>query len=245
MEIFAGLSVLVLLLIALFVTIKTYALWFRTRGLPELLLALYLTCATVLGYPLAIAMGQIPAAENRALHVATQVIMAFGWTCLLLFTLNVFRKGVVWAWCVVGASMSLILAGGGAYIAEVLGENPRPPAEMIELVAFNSIPSAIAYLWTTWEAFGYHLRLKLRLQLNLADPVVVNRMLLWGIMTLSAGVAVVISMVAMLFGHYLSPAVVVGCSAMGLIHAGSLFLAFHPPGWYRRWLEQGAPAAGA
>ena len=43
MEIFAGLSVLFLVLTALVIAIKTFALWRRTRGAPELLLGLYLT----------------------------------------------------------------------------------------------------------------------------------------------------------------------------------------------------------
>ena len=52
MEVFAGLSVCVLVLIALFVAIKTFAVWRRTRGLPELLLGTMLVTATVLGLSL-------------------------------------------------------------------------------------------------------------------------------------------------------------------------------------------------
>jgi hypothetical protein len=244
-EVFAGLSVLVLILVALFIATKTFALWLRTRGLPELLLAMYLSCATVTGYPLAIAMHLIPASQNWLIHAAGEVIMSLGAACLLLFTLNVFRANALWARFLVGLALSIAVATCVAYIIETTGANPRPPQEMPGFVASISLPIGIGYFWTTFESLGYHRRLKLRLRLGLSEVVVVNRMLLWGIMTLSAGVALVINMVALLAGSYMSPPVVLVSSILGVVHASCLFLAFHPPVWYRVWLERGAPAEGS
>jgi hypothetical protein len=245
MEIFAGLSVGVLILAALVVVTKTLALWFRTRGLPELLLSLYLSFATVIGYPLAITMGLIPASENWQIHVVAQVVMALGWVSLLLFTLNVFRRDTSWAKWLVGLSVSFVVATVGAYILEVTGANPRTPQEMPGFTAIISTPVAIAYFWTAFEALFYHRQLKLRLRLGLAENAVVNRVLLWGLMALAAGAALVINVAALLAGSYLSPPIVVISSIFGLVHASCLFLAFHPPAWYRRWLESSAPVAAA
>jgi hypothetical protein len=247
MEIFAGLSVLLLVVVALAIAVKTFVLWFRTRGLPELLLGLYLTCATVTGYPLAIAMTRVTASENPLVHVAAELIMSTGWVCLLLFTLKVFRPDVLWARVLVGLALTVVVVTGGMYILEATGENPRAPQEMIGFILGNSLPVAFAYFWTTFESFHYHRRLKLRLRLGLTDVVLVNRFLLWGLMTLAAGAALVINMATLvLTGSYMSPLVVLVSSALGVAHACCLFLAFHPPGWYRGWLEQGgAPAEGA
>jgi hypothetical protein len=245
MEIFAGLAVVSLVLVAMIVVVKTFILWLRTRGLPELLLSLYLAAATVLGYPLVITSTRISPSQMWPLHLGSQLIMSVGFACLLLFTLRVFRPRALWAKCMVGLCLLSFAAGGVVYFFELTGENPRPAAELVEINLINSLPIAFAYLWTTLEALSYHRQLKLRLRLGLTEIAVVNRVLLWGLMTLAAGTAVVISLVGMAAGTLLSTPLVVVMSGLGLVHAFCLFLAFHPPRWYSAWLEGLAPASPA
>jgi hypothetical protein len=244
MEVFAGLSVGGLILAALVVAIKTFALWMRTRGLPELLLGMYLSCATVLGYPLMIASSQIPASQLWPLHLAGQVVTGVGFVCLLLFTLRVFRAAELWARWLVGLCLVLLTAGSGAYFSELIGENPRQVGEAVDIALLTSTPIAIAYFWTTLESLSYYRRLRLRLRLGLADVAVVNRVLLWGLMALAAGVAVIISLSGMLAGSFLSAPIVLVLSCLGAAHACCLFLAFPPPGGYRAWLDRRGPVAG-
>ena len=242
MEIFAGLSVGVLMLAAGVVAGKTLLLWRRTRGTPELLLGLYITCATLLGYPLAIAMTLVPASEGWPVHVAAQVVLSLGFTFLLLFTRRVFRPDAAWAAGLVGLALLGIVAATLTYVIEVTGANPRPPGELVEMVAANCFPAAVAYFWTTFESLGYHRRMKLRMRLGLAEPVVVDRFLLWGIMTLAAGFALVVNIGALFAGSFMSAPVVLVSSAMGMVHAVCLFLAFHPPDWYESWVVRRAAA---
>jgi hypothetical protein len=124
------------------------------------------------------------------------------------------------------------------YIAEVTGENPRELTKMVGLALFNSTGIAVAYFWTTLESLGSYRRLRLQLRLGLTEAIVANRVLLWGLMTLAAGVAVILNAVAILLGTPLSPPIVAISSGLGLLHAGFLFLAFNPPGWYRIWVER-------
>jgi hypothetical protein len=243
MEVFAGLSVGLLILAALVVATRTFALWRRTRGLPELLLSLYLTGATVLGYPLMIASSRIPPSELWPLHLAGQVVSSSGLACLLFFTLTVFRARDLWARCLVGLSLVLLVVGAVAYFFELTGENPRPVVELVDIMLINSSAIAFAYFWTTIEAFSYYRRLRLRLRLGLTEVVVVNRMLLWGLMTLAAGIAVIISVAGMLAGSFMTAPSVLVLSSLGAFHACCLFLAFHSPRWYRAWLERRAPVA--
>ena len=238
MEIFAGLSVGLLILAALVVAIRTFALWRRTRGLPELLLSLMLFSATVLGYPAMIATTLIPASQMWPLHVGAQALMTFGISCLLLFTLKVFRPDAFWARCLVAVALMLMVGAGVAYLIEVTGENPRPAVELVGINLLNSIPIAVAYFWTTLESLSYYRKLRLRLRLGLSDVVVANRVLLWGLMSLAAGIAVLINLVAMLAGSFLSAPIVLVSSCLGIVLASCLFLAFHPPGWYRGWLQR-------
>ena len=74
---------------------------------------------------------------------------------------------------------------------------------------------------------------------------VANRVLLWGMMSLAAGLAVVISAITMFAGSFMTAGIITLMSVLGLVHAGCLFFAFHPPAWYRAWLEQGSGAASA
>lgn len=244
MEIFAGLSVLVLILTAFAIALKTFALWLRTRGLPELLLAVYLSCATVTGYPLTIAMARIPASESWLLHVTATLVMSLGWVALLLFTLKVFRPGTLWARGLVGLSTCLVVTASGFYVIEATGANPRAPTELTGFILFNSLPAAIAYFWTTFEALGYYRRLRLQLRLGMAEATLVNRFLLWGLMTLAAGTALVMNMGAFLAGSFMSQPIVLVSSVLGVVHASCLFLAFHPPDWYRDWVERRAAVEG-
>lgn len=241
MEIFAGLSVGILILTALFVAIKTFSLWRRTRGLPELLLGTYLSCATVLGYTLMIVSTRIPPSELWPLHLGAQVLLSIGVACLLLFTLKVFRPDALWARSLVGVALLLFATGGVVYFLELTGESPRPAAELLGLNLLNTTPIGLAYFWTTFESLRYYRRLRLRLRLGLAEVAVANRFLLWGLMTLAAGIAVIVSLAGMLTGSFLTAPLVLVASCLGIAHAGFLFLAFHPPGWYRTWLERRAP----
>jgi len=241
MEILAGLSVGLLILAALFVVVRTFALWSRTRGLPELLLSLYLTCATVLGYPVTIAGTRVPPGEMMPLHMAGQLLMSIGFACLLFFTLKVFRPEALWARGLVGLCLLLFAVADVAYFIELIGENPRPFEQLTDISLITTTPIAIAYFWTTFESLSYYRRLKLRLRLGLAEAAVVNRVLLWGMMTVAAGLAVILSLAVMLAGSFLTGPVVFVLSCLGLVHACCLFLAFHPPAWYRSWLEPPAP----
>jgi hypothetical protein len=245
MEVFAGLSVGFLILAAFVVATRTFALWRRTRGVPELLLSMYLSCATVLGYPLMIASTQIPASEMWPLHFAGQVVTSIGLACLLFFTLRVFRAEDLWARCLVGLSLLLLTTGSVAFFIELIGENPRSAPEQVGVSLMNAGAIAIAYFWTTIESLSYYRRLRLRLRLGLAEVAVVNRMLLWGLMTLAAGIAVIISVAGMLAGSFLTAPIVLVLSCLGTVHACCLFLAFHSPAWYRACLDRRAPAMGS
>jgi hypothetical protein len=198
-----------------------------------------LLCATVIGYPLAVAGNQISATELLAIHVGYPLAINAGFACLLLFTLRVFRAAARWAKGLVAATMLVLAACAVAYIRDATGEHPSGPTQMAGLAFVNSTAIAVAYFWTTFESLGYYRRLLLQVRLGLSrGGLVPNRVLLFGLMALSAGIAVLINAGAMLAGAFMSPPIVAISSALGLVHASCLFLAFHPPGWYRTWVEQ-------
>ena len=78
-----------------------------------------------------------------------------------------------------------------------------------------------------------------------ADAIVVNRVLLWGLMGMAAGLAVLANMISIMLGSFMSPSMVTFSSGLGLVHAICLFLAFHPPAWYKAWVQQRSAAEAA
>jgi hypothetical protein len=243
LELFAGLSVCVLVLTALGIAIKTFAVWRRTRGLPELLLGTMLVTATVLGYPLAVASSRISPSELWVIHLLSQSLFTVGYACLLLFTLRVFRPSAVWAKALAGVTLLALAATSVVYAIELGSEDPRRPSEMVGLTLLSSGAILVAYFWTMVESLVYYRQLRLRLRIGLAQVAVANRVLLWGLMALAAGMAVLVSVGGILAGSFMSPSIIAVLSVLGLVHAGCLFFAFHPPSWYRSWLEQGSSAA--
>ena len=99
--------------------------------------------------------------------------------------------------------------------------------------------AGLAFLWSGIESGRYYLLLRKRMSLGLADAVVTNRFLLWGVSAGAAGLGCAIST-----GFQWSTGVVphevgwvLACSsAHGLVAAIGMWLAFAPPAAYARFI---------
>jgi hypothetical protein len=116
-------------------------------------------------------------------------------------------------------------------------------------------------LWVSIEAFRYYALLRRRLRLGLADPVLTNRFLLWGIwaaavfLNLSADpvarVAYAVSSGTSsgeVVTEIAAPIVLVTISvtmALGAVSAVTLFLTFFATRSYRRWIEGSSASPSA
>ena len=79
------------------------------------------------------------------------------------------------------------------------------------------------------------------LRLGLADPMVTNRFLLWGVGSGAACLGSLIGAVAIAltgFSTSRSEAMGLVLSAHGAVAAVAMWLAFLPPPRYRRWIEE-------
>ena len=95
-------------------------------------------------------------------------------------------------------------------------------------------------LWGAGESFAYWTKMRRRVRLGLADPVVCNRFLMWAIGAFAAGwgtavglIAQIVTGAATLDGGW----VMVSSSIHGLIAAIAIALAFIPPGFYLRFIR--------
>jgi len=224
----------------------------QTRQLPELSMGTGLLCVAVLGIPVCAAgrtPGLVATPLGDAIFGAGLAIALFGIGLLYVFTWRVFRPLAGWARALVVlvfASLGvawiglMVASSRGATLAEIL---PRTRPWGIAMVA----QTAGAFAWTGIESLVYRARLQRRLALGLADPVLVNRFLLWGASALAAVALCAVVVASMLLGRAPlgDPMARIAMGAASAVVSLSWYLAFLPPERYVRRIREraGVPAA--
>jgi hypothetical protein len=95
-----------------------------------------------------------------------------------------------------------------------------------------------AFAWASWEALRYSRMLRRRAPLGLADPVVVNRISLWGVASGLIGFLFLLNPVAKAIAG-VAPEnlrLLLLQSLVGVVVAVCVALAFFPPRAYLRWI---------
>jgi hypothetical protein len=207
----------------------------RTRALPEFILGLALLTIAGIGFPLS-ALGPFVGDWQLAFTFGGSAFSNTGTCLLMVFTARVFHDGSRLAWSAVGAAAALLTVQAfGHTLGQAFAETP---AEKLEAILFWSAGSfalsAVAWGWVGFEALRYHALLRRRVVLGLADPVVANRMLLWGLMGTIATTCVLVDAALMYAGGEVGRQVLlplVTCIA-GLLSSACTILAFWPPAAY-------------
>lgn len=211
-------------LASLVVGARLLALAARTRALAEATFgtSLFLGGAGYVLLVLAfrvVAVGQAPlplAVGNFLLHIGSMSLAVGTW--------RVFRPAERWPGAVV-AGIGAVLATSFAIRLEFVKVVP-PPASVFWM---STLAEATAYAWSTAESLRFWMMMRRREALGLADPAITRRFGLWGLCT-ACGVGMHAASVAgrVIAGDALPPAAVVASSALGLVAAVSLSLAFFP-----------------
>jgi hypothetical protein len=214
------------------------------------LLGWHLILAMGVGYLLlsiAVATIELGIAMNPTLRGALvgfgNLATGAGLFATLIFTRNVFRpespaaNAAVWI-------LSALMAGGFA----VYGLTGGFPSASYESWGAGTMMAGIVgtNLWVSWEPLRYHAMMRRRLKLGLAEPLVVDRFLLWGVGSASRLVLVLFGVGSALWVRHLDPGtalafsnlVLGGTSVCGLVASVAYWLAFHPTPAYRRWVER-------
>lgn len=228
------------------VSIRLLLLARRTRALPELLIGSGLLVLGAIGYPLAIAVdatSHLPALQT-ALSAAHALLQTLGEGAIAVFTWRVFRPDAGWARAVV-----IAFFGGLAVLAgwQVLGPGWASfAAAKTGPWQYLTFFTLFTLGWAGIEAMLYHRKLVRRLALGLADAVASNRMALWSISILSAFAISALVAALRATGHEMNPrAMGIVLGPLGLVSAGSMWLAFLPPHSYLRWIEAHSHRTGA
>ncbi len=214
----------------------------RTRRVPEALLAAhFLLCCTLgyslqgSGYALAIEPSVSRTLVATLLYVGNGASL-LGITAVLIFNYLVFRRGTWLGQGLLAASIALLVAGyvGSAVSGGFASGRPEGFWFWLLYSAFTA-----ASLWTLAEPLLYFVALRKRLRLGLAEPLVVDRFLLWGIGSIARFAMLVIGAFAMLrlAGNASDLAAVAAPTFLasglaGICVAVSYALAFFPPRAY-------------
>jgi len=222
------------------VGIRLLLLSHRTRQLPELLIGV-----GILGIgPLGFGLSMLAAVPGRStLPGVTLVGCSFlalfiGATSQYLFAWYVFRLRDAWARPLCVAAVLLL---AGAYAGDILSNGLINRTRGGAFFWIGTILRVGVLGWNAAESFAYWLRMRRRLRLGLADPVVTNRFFLWG---LGSGFAFLGSCIggaaiaATGFSSSRLPGLALLLSVHGGLAAIAMWLAFVPPRRYRRWIER-------
>ena len=220
--------------------LRLVMLWWRTRELPELLIGIGVLCIGPVGFGLT-TMAQLSRANSPELArwILGVALLA---TCMGAFAKCVFnwrvyhpRQPLVrWIVCAAG----LLLAG--CYATEFFTSGFRNQYLQSPANLGRSALLVGCLLWGSAEALVYWRKMRRRLRLGLADPVVTNRFFLWGIGAGAAGLGTAIGTIAQLITGLpplQTPWITLSSSLHGLTAAVALWLAFVPNQAYLQFVE--------
>ncbi len=212
----------------------------RGGGLPEILLGAGLCSLTVVTLPaLALSLGlKLGSPELQHGLYAAGLVPVVGFAmCLYAFTARVFHPRSAWAWlAVAGAGVAASLGVVGTFVTRVAAwEQDRVVSAHWSLLIMGCFAAGLA--WTGVEAALYRSKLRRRVALGMADPVVSNRFLLWAIGSLAAVAGILTTGASLALGIRVvsHPVPILGIALAGMSLSVCWALAFFPP---RRYCEQ-------
>lgn len=236
-ELFGLIGFPTFILVSLLLGVRLLALASRTRKLPELAIGLNFLVAGVLGYGLLIAAESLKLFPGRLAgygSFAGVVGICTGGLLIALFSRQVFRPESRAAGALLaGYALWVVLGIYGSWVLHV-SHAEEPVGFWLGRWGPN-IALLFGYGWSSFESLRYHLVLRRRARIGLGDPLVTERLLLWGVGTLALVGVALVHLLAQLAGrHELPPSLLGASSLLILMTAVCEWLAFFPPARYRR-----------
>ncbi len=228
-----GIGVLAMILADAIVGVRLLLLAHRTRQLPELYFGLSFVSLGVIGYPLSIVARKaaMAGAPVPGLLPAALIFQDIAAITMFLATWQTFRPRARWPLAVTGLG---VLGFAGSLLGDSIASGSwllRDGGFWYEVGFWTR---AGAYVWAAIESGRYAANMRLRLQLELADPVIVDRFDLWTISTTAISFAFAFFYMGRLWADNVATSVPVlaATSICGLVAGMTVWLAFLPPEWY-------------
>ncbi|MBS1107340.1 MAG: hypothetical protein H6Q91_2842 [Deltaproteobacteria bacterium] len=227
----------------------------RSKG-PEAWLGGYLLAGTLFGTLLSSAVYiswsdprvALPPGWLPPLHALQFLANTAGMIAILMFTHRVFRPRARWARRAAPTAAAL-----SAVAFFVTAAVERFEVHVIPNPAYLAVVATrvAAMVWMTVESLLYFGQLRKRQRLGIADPLLVNRFLLWGIWAGSVSLMQLADPIGRFWywwitgttvqwipevGRTIIVFLIASTSALGAVTAATLFLTFFPTAAYKRWV---------
>lgn len=223
----------------------------RVRGpaqLPELLLGLHFLGAMGLGY-LLLVTGMVLVLEAVAQPVLISGLIGTGYAvtiaglmATLVFNVHVFHRRDRGA---VAMAVALSLAMWTGWVGYGLGGGFAHGRYEGFWAWFQCGAIVAANLWVAGEPLLYHSRMRRQARLGLAEPLLADRFLLWGLGSLSRTLMATLGGFASLVlasgaetAALLSGAILIFASCCGLFTSATYWLTFFPTPRYEQWVAR-------
>jgi hypothetical protein len=236
----------VLFCVGVVLSLRLIVLGLRTGELPPLLVAVALLLLGPISVTLAVLAVRSATDEPELSHLlgsGAGAASPLGVSCAALVTAVVFRQGSRLGWlatCALIAAMCICVIGTAVSGGVDLRRTPTGFRLGYQTLQLGTI------LWASLEALITWRILRRRIRLGLANPLVVNRIALWGLASGAAAIGMAIGYLATFFGlHYAGAIVEIPIAVLGLVAAAALWLSFLPPSRYEAWVLRRHPEAPA
>ena len=226
----------------------------RSGEWTQWLLGLHLILSMGIGYLLT-CFGTVAVEYNVGLPTAVVfAVLSVGYaasssglTIALHFTRRVFRPGRGLPFAYAAASGAAIWMGWLCYVVSGDVAQGRFEGTWFWLMTGGMLACNV---WVAFEPVSYYAQLRRRVRLGLCEPIVADRVMLWGVGSVARAILVLAGPLSSRYMHAVAGSeaerlstgamVLVMSSLLGLVTAGPYWLAFQPPRAYLRWVEQRA-----
>jgi len=238
-EILGALGLLAFAVSSVSVGVRCTLRGLKTGAAPELSVGIGFLVGVLVGYlpESVVTSTELFSAEaSKTILMVTQIAIRVAAICVMVFTVSVFnrRRPLGMGLCV--GILAALVASWIAFPHYVTYADG--PDDLFWYEVF-SIARSVAVAWGAAESLAYYRKCVRRRSIGLADPMVTNRFLLWGIGLVSLTGLMASTTLAKLAG--IDPTAygwVLLESTLGLIGAVSLWLAFFPADAFRRLIER-------
>jgi hypothetical protein len=210
----------------------------RTHGRHELLMGAGMILVGAVGTPINVAsgFGRTVGEMSLPLWIAANFATQIGIGLIYAFTWQVFRPSETWGKAVVLGGIVFMVAGLVTASSALAGAAPEASSPLVARngLFVGMIGYSGCFLWSAVEGLVQHAHARRRMALGLADAVVTNRFLLWGVFGLTATGINLASITANALGvdPTRSPIVLIPLGVLGLAASVAMYLAFLPPAGY-------------
>jgi hypothetical protein len=240
-----GLAMLLFVLTCSAVGIRLLWLARSGGGRPAWLCGHGFSLIAIIGFPLGVLSGQgfAPAGEVHLTLAAVSLLAnGLGIGSFFVFTVGVFRPGALWAHALAGAAIAGMAMSAVGIVAAIALAPPHASSFAVSYgwaATFQWI-CVLCFGWMGVEGLGEWWRSRRRLALGLSDPVVSNRLLMWGLFGVSTTLLCLVLAAVQMSGQptATSPTAQLAQALFGVASSVAATLAFFPPRAYLALLRR-------